>query len=199
MIVSLSALTALLLAGVAAPLTVYGIRSARLHDDYSSLAEEYKTKAEITDLGLIKQEISCGYACIEMVSSYYGTSSTNGFLVEISKTLPNKSFVKNTYLKDSAFLKEIHISLSKRNPVVIEWAAKYENEWTLHYSVVTSIDIENDLIKVNNPYGYIEELKIKEFLDRTSFDAYKGMPFFLTFGFAYNAFHKNALIHVKNA
>ena len=38
MIVSLSALTALLLAGVAAPLTVYGIRSARLHDDYSSLA-----------------------------------------------------------------------------------------------------------------------------------------------------------------
>ncbi len=216
MIVSLSALTALLLAGVAAPLTVYGIRSARLHDDYSSLAEEYKTKVEITDLGLIKQEISCGYACIEMVSSYYGnkiteaelseknngaitTSSTNGFLVEISKTLPNKTFVKNTYLKDSAFLKEIHISLSKRNPVVIEWAAKYENEWTLHYSVVTSIDIGNDLIKVNNPYGYIEELKIKEFLDRTSFDAYKGMPFFLTFGFAYNAFHKNALIHVKNA
>ena len=126
------------------------------------------------------------------------TSSSDGFLKEINASISNKSFVKRNYLKNDALLKEIHDSLSKQNPVAIEWAAKDEsNTWTLHFSVVTGLDISNDKVTVNNPYGYIENIPVKEFINRTTFDAYKNMPLFLGFGFAYGAFDKNTIFYAK--
>ena len=148
-----------------------------------------------------------------MISTYYGnpvtedelgarnkvisTASTDGFLKEINKSIPSKSFVKRTYLKNNVLLKEIHDSLKKNNPVAIEWAAKYENDWTLHFSVVSGLDLENDNVIVYNPYGYIENVTTKEFISRTTFDAYKSMPLFLSFGFAFGAFHKNTIFYAK--
>ncbi|MBR5990583.1 MAG: hypothetical protein IK034_01945, partial [Bacilli bacterium] len=46
----------------------------------------------------------------------------------------------------------------ENNPVAIEWAAKYEDEWTLHFSVVSGLDLSNDKVTIYNPYGYIENL-----------------------------------------
>ena len=94
-------------------------------------------------------------------------------------------------------LKEIYGSLKKGNPVVIEWAAKYKEEWTLHFSVITAIDIKNDVVTIYNPYGYIENIKVDEFLNRTSFNAYQNMPIFLNFGFAYGAFGKNTIFYAE--
>ena len=53
--------------------------------------------------------------------------------------------------------------------------AQFDGEWTLHYSLVTGMDIPNDRVTVANPYGYVEDLTIDEFLNRTSFEAYEGM------------------------
>ena len=92
-------------------------------------------------------------------------------------------------------LKEISIALTGERPVAIEWAAKYEDEWTLHFSLVTSIDIKNDNVTVYNPYGYIENIKVDEFISRTTFEAYKNMPLFLNFGFAFGAFEKNTIFY----
>ena len=115
------------------------------------------------------------------------------FLNEINKSIPSKSFVKRTYLKHDKLLKEIHDSLKNSNPVAIEWAGKLEDEWTLHFSVITAVDLACDDITIYNPYGYTEDITVKEFVSRASFEAYDHMPLFLAFGFAFGAFEKNTI------
>ena len=199
------------------PFAILGIRTSSLKSDYSYLKEDeqYSLKVEVEGVELVEQHISCGYASIEMISSYYGnrvseddldaknhgsvsTSSSSGFLKEINRSIPEKKFVKHSYLKDDKLLKEIHDSLSSNNPVAIEWAAKYEGEWTLHFSVVTGLDIANDDVTIYNPYGYIEKISIDEFIGRTTFKSYQNLPLFLNFGFAFGAFEKNTIFFVES-
>ena len=198
------------------PFTILSVRTDSLNADYSYLKEDetYSSKVEVEGVELVTQHISCGYACIEMLSTYYGnkvseddldaknngavsTSSSSGFLKEVNRSIPDKEFVKQSYLKNDILLKKIHNSLSKNNPVAIEWAAKYEGEWTLHFSVVTSLNIAGDAVKVYNPYGSIESISIDEFLGRISFKSYQNLPLFLNFGFAFGAFEKNTIFYAK--
>ena len=195
------------------PFIVLNVKTTNLKVDYEYLKsdENYKNEVKVEDINLVSQKISCGYACIEMVSSFYGskvseddldsknksisTSSSNGFLKEINESIPNKEFVMHSYLKNDELLKEIYNSLKNNNPVVIEWAAKYEEEWTLHFSVVSGLDINNDKVTIYNPYGYIEQISLDEFISRMSFSAYQKMPLFLKFGFAFGAFRKNTIFY----
>ena len=78
-----------------------------------------------------------------------------------------------------------------------EWAALYGDEWTLHYSLVTGMDIPNGKVYIANPYGYYEEISVDEFLSRTSFTAYTDMPWFLKMGFAFGIFEKNTIFTPK--
>ena len=214
-IIVISSIVGALALAVAIPFIVLGVRTSNLKADYEYLRSDasYNDKVEITGIELVTQHVSCGYATIEMMSSYYGnkvtedeldarnrsisTSSSNGFLKEISKCIPNKSFVMRPYLKHDALLKEIHDSIKSNNPVAIEWAAKYEGEWTLHFSVISRLDLSNDNITIYNPYGYIENITINDFISRSSFEAYSNIPLFLNFGFAYGAFHKNTIFYAK--
>ena len=214
-IIIASILVGALTLGVGVPFIILGIRTASMDAEYSYLIEDpnYYEKASV-GFGLKKQDISCGYATIEMLSEYYGdkvteielgkrndgaitTQSSNGFLKEVNKTITTQTFIKKSYLKNDELLKEIYQSLKNNNPVAIEWAAKYEDEWTLHFSVVTAIDFPCDDVTIYNPYGYTEDLTLKEFIDRTSFKAYEHMPLFLGFGFAYGAFEKNTIFYAK--
>ena len=214
-IIVISSIVGALALAVAIPFIVLGVRTSNLKADYEYLRSDasYNDKVEITGIELVTQHVSCGYATIEMMSSYYGnkvtedeldarnrsvsTSSSNGFLKEISKCIPNKSFVMRPYLKHDALLKEIHDSIKSNNPVAIEWAAKYEGEWTLHFSVISGLDLSNDNITIYNPYGYVENITINDFISRSSFEAYSSIPLFLNFGFAYGAFHKNTIFYAK--
>ena len=215
-IVIASSLVGALTLGVGVPFVVLGIRSATIDNEYSYLVEDkdHYEKVSVSGLNLKKQDVSCGYATIEMLSEYYGdkvteielgkrndgaitTQSSNGFLKEVNKTITTQTFIKKSYLKNDELLKEIYQSLKNNNPVAIEWAAKYDDEWTLHFSVVTAIDFPCDDVTIYNPYGYTEDLTLKEFIDRTSFKAYENLPFFLAFGFAYGAFEKNTIFYAK--
>ena len=217
-IISISSAVILSLSlAVGIPFIVLSVKTNNMDSDYSYLRndEHYSKNVSVDGVNLIKQDVTCGYACIEMMSSYYGsgvteselykrnhnsitTSSSDGFLKEINKSIPNYEFIKHSYLKHDVLLKEIHDSLSSSHPVCIEWAALYNNqEWTLHYSVVTGIDLSNDSVTIYNPYGYIENINIDEFINRTSFKAYKNIPFYLSFGFAYGAFEKNVFFMAK--
>ncbi len=215
LIIIIAAIISVLALAVATPFAILGIRTASLSKDYSYLKEDekYSLKVEVEGLELVSQHISCGYASIEMISAYYGnkvteddlstknkgaisTSSSDGFLKEIKRSISEKKFVKHSYLKHDKLLKEIHESLSKSNPVAIEWAAKYEGEWTLHFSVVTGLDISTDNVEIYNPYGYIENIKVDEFIGRISFKSYQNLPLFLNFGFAFGAFEKNTIFFV---
>ena len=196
------------------PFSILGIRTNGINTKYQYLKDDetYSNKEEITGIELVTQHISCGYATIEMMSSYYGnkitedelsdknhgnitTSSSDGFLKELKKSVPDRKFVKHSYLNNDVLLKEICIALANDQPVALEWAAKYEGEWTLHFSLITSIDIKNDNITIYNPYGYIENIHLDEFISRSSFNAYKNMPLFLNFGFAFGAFEKNTIFY----
>lgn len=52
-------------------------------------------------------------------------------------------------------------------------------------------------VTIYNPYGYIENIELKELVDRTSFKAYKGMPLFYNYAFALGMFDKNTIFYAK--
>ena len=193
------------------PFIILAINSKMINNDYKYLLAEDKIEEVKIDVPLVKQEISCGYAILDMLSSFYGdrvteeqlyktnnekitTSSIKGFVSEINKVL-NKNCSAQKYLRNDELLLAINASLINGNPVAICWAAKLDDEWTLHWSVVTGMDKE--MIYVNNPYGYKEEISYEEFISRMTFNAFTNMPIGYKFGFAYGLFSKNTIIVIE--
>lgn len=208
------ALAGILIISVAAALGILQIRTSAISDDYSSVYgnEKYQTPVLIEGVNVIKQDISCGYAVIEMFSSWSGhsvtekslydqygkvvTSTGNSFCKEMNKQFPEYRTTICKYLKNTELIDAVYESLSDGIPVPFEWAALYGDEWTLHYSLIIGADITADKITVANPYGYFEEITVAELLDRTSFEAYENMPLFLKLGFAFGIFEKNTVFKV---
>lgn len=195
-------------------LGILQIRTNAISDDYSSVYgnEKYQTPVLIDGVNVIKQDVSCGYAVIEMFSSWSGhsvtekslyaqygkvvTSTGNAFCKEMNKQFPEYTTTICKYLKNTELIDAIYESLSDGIPVPFEWAALYGDEWTLHYSLIIGADIPADKITVANPYGYFEEISVAELLDRTSFETYENMPLFLKLGFAFGIFEKNTVFKV---
>lgn len=196
-------------------LIILQIRTNNILDDYSSIYsnEKYKTSVFIDNINVIKQDVSCGYAVIEMFSAWAGqnitedslyneygkvvTSTGQSFCDEMNKQFPAYNIKMYKYLTNTELIDKVYGSLSSGFPVPFEWAAQYENEWTLHYSLITGMDIPNDKVIIANPYGYYEEISINEFLERTSFEAYSDMPFYFRLAFAFGIFEKNTIFTVE--
>ena len=185
-------------------------------DDYSYIYNnsKYEKALLINNIDVIKQDISCGYAVIEMFAKFNNnnditektlydkynkvvTSTGKSFEEEMNKQFSDYKTTMYKYLKNTELIDKVYDSLNNNIPVPFEWAAKLNNEWTLHYSLIIGLDIKNDNITIANPYGYIEKISIKEFLDRTSFKSYENMPLFLKLGFAFNIFEKNTIFIVE--
>ena len=181
-------------------------------DDYSSIYtnEKYKDSYLIDTIDVFKQDISCGYAVIEMLAKWnndlsitekslynkYGkvvTSTGRSFESEMNKLFSDYKTTMYKYLRSTELIDKVYNSLKNGIPVPFEWAAKYEGVWTLHYSLIIGIDIPSNIVTVANPYGYIEEVTIDEFINRTSFNSYENMPLFLKLGFAFGIFEKNTI------
>ena len=192
-------------------------KTKAIDDDYQGIYTntKYEKAIMIDNISVIKQDISCGYAVIEMFAKYlnndivtesylydtYGkvvTSTGKSFAIEMNKQFKDYHTVMYKYLKNTDFIDKVYNILASGMPVPFEWAAKYDEKWTLHYSLIIGIDIPNDKVTVANPYGYLEEITIKELLDRTSFNAYENMPLFFKLGFAFNVFEKNTLFIVDS-
>ncbi len=202
----------IVLAAVA--LGILQIRTNRMMDDYSSVYEneKYQTPIMIDGVNVIKQDVSCGYAVLEMFSSWSGhsitektlydqygkvvTSTGKAFCREMNKQFPEYTTTICKYLKNTELIDAVYENLSAGIPVPFEWAALYGDDWTLHYSLIIGADIPADKITVANPYGYYEELTVAELLNRTSFEAYEKMPLFLRLGFAFGIFEKNTIFRV---
>ena len=202
----------IVLAAVA--LGILQIRTNRMMDDYSSVYEneKYQTPVMIDGVNVIKQDVSCGYAVLEMFSSWSGhsvtekslydqygkvvTSTGNAFCREMNLQFPEYTTTICKYLKNTELIDAVYENLSYGIPVPFEWAALYGDDWTLHYSLIIGADIPADKITVANPYGYYEELTVAELLNRTSFEAYEKMPLFLRLGFAFGIFEKNTMFRV---
>ena len=196
-------------------LGITGIRTKLTQDDYSSVYtdEKYQTPVGAENVEVITQDISCGYAVIEMFSAWNGgditeeslydqygkvvTSTGNKFCQEMNKQFPEYKTEIHKYVKNTEFIDIMYDTLASGKPVPFEWAALYGNEWTLHYSLIVAADIPKDKITVANPYGYYEELTLDELLERTSFQAYENMPLFMKMGFAIGLFEKNTIYSVE--
>lgn len=195
--------------------TKYAIKSSHIDDDYSSVFEDekYQTPVYVEGVEVITQDVSCGYAVIEMFSTWnrgeiteetlydeYGkvvTSTGGSFCDEMNKRFPEYTTTMYSYLTNTEFIDLVYDSLADGMPVPFEWAALYEGEWTLHYSLIIGLDVPGDTVTIANPYGYVEEITIEEFLDRTSYDAYENMPWFLKMGFMFGLFEKNTVFIVS--
>ena len=71
-IITVGAVVATLALAVAIPFSILGIKTASISGDYSYLQddEKYSSKVEVSGVDLVTQHISCGYATIEMMSTY---------------------------------------------------------------------------------------------------------------------------------
>jgi len=214
-IVILISVICVLVIVVAVAFIVLNVRTSAIRDDYSSISndERYSTPVSVDGINVITQDVSCGYAVLEMFADWSGhditeeslleeygkvvTSTGKSFCEEMNKQFPEYTTEMHEYLTNTELIDLVYSSLSKGIPVPFEWAALKGDEWTLHYSLITGMDIPNDRVTVANPYGYYEEISIGEFLSRTSFDSYENMPLFLKLGFAFGMFEKNTVFSVQ--
>lgn len=191
--------------------TILAVKTNKINDDYSYIytSKKYSEAVKIDNIEIITQEISCGYAVIQMFSAWSGgnitekdllnnygkvvTSTGNSFCKEFNKQFPEYYTKIYKYLKNSELIDKVYDTLASGIPVPFEWAAKSNGDWTLHYSLILGMDIPNDTITVANPYGFIENLSIKEFLERTTFSAFVNMPFYYHLAFAIGIFEKNTV------
>ena len=202
----------LILMAIIAALTIrLKIRTHEILNDYTGIYqdEKYSTPVFIDGIQVIKQDVSCGYAVIEMISTWSGhniteeslyseygkvvTSTGKSFCSEMNKQFPEYKTTMHKYLKNTELLDIVYKSLEKGMPVPFEWAAQFEDEWTLHYSLITGMDVPANKMYIANPYGYQEAISIEEFLSRTSYESYDPMPLFLKLGFATGIFEKNTV------
>lgn len=209
--IGISILVAVIFLPIAVAAIRVQVKTNRLSDDYQYLYQDadFSKPVSVSDLPVIKQDISCGYAVLEMIAHWAGTDVTEeslyrtygkvvtstgkSFEKEMNKQFPEYETTMYKYETNSQMLEKIYDSLSKGIPVPFEWAAKTEGTWTLHYSLITGLDFKLDEITVCNPYGFTEVLSVENFLERTSFDAYEEMPLFLKLGFMFDIFEKNTI------
>ena len=188
------------------------IKAVRMKNDYSGIFknEKYQKPVFVQGITVFPQKYSCGYAVIQMLAQWNNnpalteealfkehrkivTSTGRAFAAEINRKLPEFKTQHYKYLKNTQLIDKVYESLAAGVPVPFEWAAKKNDQWTLHYSLITGLNVPADKIVIANPYGYVEEISIEEFLSRTSFDSYEKMPLFIRLGFAYGVFEKNAV------
>ncbi len=211
--VTAAVFAAVVAAGTA--LVILQIRSSAIHDDYQHILTEEKYQQPVSAEGVevITQEVSCGYAVIEMFAGWCGkeiteeslyaeygkviTSTGRKFCREMNKRFPEYTTTAHKYLKDSELIELVYNSLAEGIPVPFEWAALYGEDWTLHYSLIIGMDIPDDTVTIANPYGYYEKITVEELLKRTSFDAYEKMPLFFRLAFAFGIFEKNTVFLVQ--
>ena len=207
-------LVALILLFLICAIVRINIKTKAIQDDFTSVYtnDKYHVPVYVDGVEVITQDISCGYAVIEMFSAWNGgditeealynqygkviTSNGDSFCEEMNKQFPAYTTTIHKWMKNSDLIDALYNNLAGGIPVPVEWAALYGDEWTLHYSLVIGLDIPNDIVTVANPYGYIEKISLEDFLNRTSFEAYEDMPWFFKLAFAVGLFEKNTIFTI---
>jgi hypothetical protein len=188
-------------------------------DDYSGLIynNSYPSKGITKSITAITQKVSCGYAVIEMLAAWdndtsiteesllaqnggeISTSMGSGFLKEMNRRFPGWTTTRYVNITNTELLIKIYDSLVNDFPVPVEFAAKNtSSEWTLHFGIVTELDLENNKIVVQNPYGYQEDYTIRDFIRATRYESYENMEWYFKVGFNMGLFNKNTIYIIDN-
>jgi hypothetical protein len=81
---------------------------------------------------------------------------------------------------EAEILNIITESLLNELPVIFYYSAV--DDWNkpnfnTHYSIIFGIDMANGVVKISNPYGYLEDLSFSYLFDGLAFRSYKSEPF----------------------
>ena len=184
-------------------LIMLNIRTNKILTDHASVFknEKYTTPVYVDGVKVITQDVSWNGGSVTEKSLYdtYGkviTSTGKKFCIEMNRQFPEYKTTMHKYVPNTELIDLMYDNLAAGIPVPFEWAAKYGDDWTLHYSLLVGMDISNNKITIANPYGYIEEITVEELLSRTSFEAYENMPLFFKMAFAIGIFEKNTVFTV---
>lgn len=119
-------------------LALLQVRTDALHDDWRSLLGDgdHDAPARVEGVEAITQDVSCGYAVIEMFSAWDGgslteedlygehggavTSTGASFCEEMNKRFPRYETAMRKYLTDSELLDAVYRSLEGVVPVPFE-------------------------------------------------------------------------------
>ena len=112
------------------------LKTNQMLDDYSGIYSDpkYQKAVSVDDITLVKQDISCGYAVIEMFAKWdknenitekslydeYGgvvTSTGKSFEEEMNKKFPEYKTTMYPYLKNTELIDKTYASLSEGIPV----------------------------------------------------------------------------------
>jgi hypothetical protein len=187
-------------------------------DDYTHLVHNSAYPAVgVTGVRAIKQEVSCGYACIEMLAAWQGnthiteasllaqndgdisTAMGSGFLREMTRQFPAWEVTRCVNVTNTELLESAYASLKNGFPVPVEFAAKNtDGQWTLHFGIVTAMDFVNSKVVVQNPYGYEETYTVQDFIRATRYECYEDMEWYFQAGFNMGLFHKNTIYLIAN-
>lgn len=189
----------------------------RINDEISSIYTDpkYQKTVRVEGLHPIQQEISCGYAILEILSNWQNQNITenslwiqnnqtistamgNGFMNEMNKQFPQWAIIKQMNLQNTHLIDRAYDQLASGMPVPFELAALHTTQdgqsvWTLHFAILVSMDIPGDAITVINPYGYEESYTVSELLRATRYDSFERMPWFFRVAFAAGVFSKNTI------
>lgn len=207
-----------LVQGCTSPLRGY-FSSVRVYadDDYSMLLSDpaYNRKVEVSGIQVFTQQVSCGYAILEMLATWQGMDLTeadllkmnnnkvttaigNGFKEEITKQFPQWNVTRYVNCSNRDLLIRVYKSLENGYPVPFEWAAKdTNNNWTLHFSLIVALDLNNNSVQIANPYGYMQELSIQDFIKATRYESYENMEWYFETGFNVGLFNKNTIYIIQ--
>lgn len=207
-----------LLQGCSSPLRGF-FSSVRVSvdDDYSHLFldSEYSQKVEVSGIQVFTQQVSCGYAILQILAQWQGmnlteddlfkmnnnkvsTSIGNGFEQEITKQFPQWNVTRLVNCSNTALLEKVYNSLKQGFPVPFEWAAQDTlGNWTLHFSLITALDFKNDVVQIANPYGYMQEISIQELIKATRYESYENMEWYFETGFNVGLFNQNTIYLIQ--
>jgi hypothetical protein len=117
----------------------------------------------------------------------------------MNRQFPEWETTRYVNITNKELLKNIHTSLKNGFPVPIEFAAKNtSSEWTLHFGIVTAMNLANNQIIVQNPYGYEETYTVDSFIHATRYECYENMEWYFKIGFNMGLFHKNTIYIISN-
>ena len=135
-LIILGSIIALLIATILIALAINNAKAAELIDDYSSILTDpkYQTAITIDNAKFIKQDVSCGYAVIEMFGKWTGndqlteaslydqyekvvTSTGASFEKEMNTQFPAYKTTMHKNLKASELIDKVYDSLKAGIPV----------------------------------------------------------------------------------
>jgi hypothetical protein len=152
-------------------------------NNISVLAQPDATSCGITTVAVASNYFNnTSYTINDYIKKYAIGSSSGGNMTDwLQHEMPNKTVTYKDGVTAGELIRDIHVSLSNGNPVVIMFGAENpynEPYYDFHASVVYGLNLNNESIIIANSYGYSEEISLIDFLNKMSYTEISKYPLF---------------------